>query len=50
LRHSFSTHFLNNRSGSIRTLQIILGHSSLATTEKYLHVTDADVAKAMRGY
>lgn len=50
LRHSFSTHFLNTQAGNIRTLQIILGHSSLATTEKYLHVTDADVARAMRGY
>jgi integrase/recombinase XerD len=49
LRHSFSTGFLRS-GGNIRTLQIILGHSSLATTEKYLHVTDADVAKAMRGY
>jgi site-specific recombinase XerD len=49
LRHSFATDFLN-RGGNVRTLQIILGHSSLATTEKYLHVTDKDVAFAMRGY
>ena len=49
IRHSFSTDFLN-RGGNIRTLQIILGHSSLATTEKYLHITDKDVAVAMRGY
>ncbi len=49
LRHSFATNFLNS-GGNIRTLQIILGHTSLATTEKYLHVTDADVAVAMRGY
>jgi len=49
LRHSFSTDFLR-RGGNIRTLQIILGHSSLATTEKYLHVTSQDVAVAMRGY
>ena len=39
-----------NRGGNIRTLQIILGHSSLATTEKYLLITDRDVAVAMRGY
>lgn len=49
LRHSYATDFLN-RGGNIKTLQIILGHSSLATTEKYLHVTDKDVAVAMRGY
>lgn len=48
LRHSFATDFLR-RGGNIRTLQIILGHSSLATTERYLHVTDEDVRKAMRG-
>jgi integrase/recombinase XerD len=49
LRHSFATAFLN-KGGNVRTLQIILGHSSLATTERYLHITDADVAVAMRGY
>ncbi len=49
VRHSYATNFLNG-GGNIRTLQIILGHSSLATTEKYLHVTDKDVAVAMRGY
>jgi len=49
LRHSFSTDFLN-RGGNVRTLQIILGHSSLAVTEKYLHITDSDVRQAMRGY
>lgn len=49
IRHSFSTDFLR-RGGNVRTLQVILGHSSLATTEKYLHVTSQDVAVAMRGY
>ena len=49
LRHSFATDFLRC-GGNVRTLQIILGHASLATTERYLHITDSDVAKAMRGY
>lgn len=49
LRHSFATNFLK-RGGNIKTLQTILGHKSLAVTEKYLHITDEDVRKAMRGY
>ena len=38
------------RGVNIRVIQKALGHSSLATTEKYLHVTDKDIAMAMRGY
>ena len=48
LRHSFATKFLRD-GGNVRTLQIILGHSSLAVTAKYLHVTSEDVKLAMRG-
>lgn len=36
-RHTFATMFLEN-GGSVAYLQKILGHSSLATTEKYLHL------------
>jgi len=48
-RHSFATHLLKNKA-DLRSIQLMLGHESITTTEIYVHLDKSHLTEIVEQF